>query len=332
MGLPLKTEVSMIHIIGGAGFVGTRLAKVLEESGEAYRIFDKTLAGNKFVDVTVPESLTRLPSADVVINLAAEHRDDVSPRSLYDLVNVQGARNVCDYCRSAGINKIIFTSSVAVYGFAPAGTDETGTLNPFNDYGRTKVGAEAVYRSWLAEDPHQRSLVIVRPTVIFGEQNRGNVYNLLKQIATKRFIMFGPGTNQKSMAYVQNVAEFLVFCTKLGAGEHLYNYVDKPDLDMNSLVARTRSVLFGKENVGLRLPVGLGVLIGYGFDLLAMITRRKLPVSSIRVKKFMGTTAFDTYLNESGFSPPFTLLEGLERTLRHEFLENHSGKKLFFSE
>ena len=141
----------MIHIIGGAGFVGTRLVKVLEESGEAFRIFDKALEGDKFVDVTVPESLSRLPSADVVINLAAEHRDDVSPRSLYDLVNVEGARNVCDYCRAAGINTIVFTSTVAVYGFAPEGTDEAGTLNPFNDYGRTKMEAEMVYKSWLAE-------------------------------------------------------------------------------------------------------------------------------------------------------------------------------------
>ena len=86
--------------------------------------------------------------------------------------------------------------------------------------------AEAVYREWLSQDPENRSLVIVRPTVVFGEQNRDNVYNLLRQIATRRFIMFGPGTNKKSMAYVQNLTEFLAFCSQFGPGEHLYNYVD----------------------------------------------------------------------------------------------------------
>lgn len=322
----------MIHIIGGAGFVGTRLVKVLEESGEAFRIFDKALEGDKFVDVTVPESLTRLPSADVVINLAAEHRDDVSPRSLYDLVNVEGARNVCDYCRTAGINTIVFTSTVAVYGFAPEGTDEAGTLNPFNDYGRTKMEAEMVYKSWLAEDPDHRSLVTVRPTVIFGEQNRGNVYNLLHQIARRRFVMFGPGTNRKSMAYVQNVAEFLAFSTRLGAGEHLYNYIDTPDMDMNTLVARSRSVLFGRPGCRLRLPRWLGVMAGYIFDVLAWVTRKNLPVSSIRVKKFMTTTAFSTSAHQTGFTPSCSLELGLDRTLRHEFLEDHSGDRLFFSE
>ena len=72
-------------------------------------------------------------------------------------------------------NKIIFTSSVAIYGFAPANTGEDGKPDYFNDYGRTKYLAEQVYKKWQAEDPENRTLVIVRPTVIFGEGNRGNV-------------------------------------------------------------------------------------------------------------------------------------------------------------
>ena len=322
----------MINIIGGAGFVGTRLAKVLEETGRPYRIFDKALTGDQYTDVTLPDTLNNLPSADTLVNLAAEHRDDVSPRSLYNLVNVEGAHNVCEYCRIAKINRIVFTSSVAVYGFAPEGTDEKGAYNPFNDYGRTKMEAEAIYREWLAEDPENRSLVIIRPTVIFGEQNRGNVYNLLHQIASGRFIMFGSGTNRKSMAYIQNVAEFLAFCTQFGSGEHLYNYVDQPDLDMNTLVAISRSVLFGQNRVGLRLPAWLGALAGGCFDILAWISGKKLPISSIRVKKFMSTTAFSTSISKTGFEPSCALAKGIERTLRYEFLEDNKGDKLFYSE
>ena len=322
----------MIHIIGGAGFLGTRLSKVLDAQSTAFKTYDKAYGSEGYCDVTRPDSLAALPPANVVINLAAEHRDDVTPRSLYYDVNVEGARNVCDYCRNNGIQTIVFTSSVAVYGFAPEGTDETGEFNPFNDYGRTKMEAEAVYRGWLAEDPERRSLVIVRPTVIFGEQNRGNVYNLLRQIATHRFIMFGAGTNRKSMAYVQNIAEFLAFSTQLGPGEHLYNYVDKPDLDMNTLVTQCYMILFGKKGVGIRLPGWLGILAGYCFDALAKITGKKLSISSIRVKKFMGTTSFQTSAGKSGFKPSCTLEEGLSRTLRHEFLEDHSRERLFYSE
>ena len=322
----------MIHIIGGAGFVGTRLAQVLGAQGTPFKTYDRALDGKDYCDVTIPESLTSLPSADVVINLAAEHRDDVTPRSRYDEVNVEGARNVCDYCRRTNTRQIIFTSSVAVYGFAPEGTDEKGVFNPFNDYGRTKLEAEGVYRDWQAEDPENRSLVILRPTVIFGEQNRGNVYNLLHQIASGRFVMFGPGTNKKSMAYVQNIAEFLAFSTQFGPGEHIYNYVDQPDLDMNTLVARCRSVLFGKDGVGFRLPGWLGLVVGYSFDALAAITGKKHSISSLRVKKFMGTTSFQTSAKKVGFKPSCTLEEGISRTLRHEFLEDHSRERLFYSE
>ena len=322
----------MIHIIGGAGFVGTRLAQVFSAVETPFSVYDKALDGESYCDVTLPDSLAALPPANVVINLAAEHRDDVIPRSLYDDVNIEGARNVCDYCRRSNTQQIIFTSSVAVYGFAPEGTDERGAFNPFNDYGRTKMKAEAVYRAWQAEEPKSRSLVILRPTVIFGEQNRGNVYNLLRQIASRKFIMFGPGTNRKSMAYVQNIAEFLAFSTNFGPGEYLYNYVDKPDLDMNALVGRCRAVLFEKEGVGIRLPGWLGILAGYTFDALAKVSGKQLSVSSIRVNKFMGTTAFNTAVSETGFKASCTLSEGIERTLRHEFLEDHSLDKLFYTE
>jgi len=320
-----------VAIIGGAGFVGTRLAETIDSSSTEYKIFDKVLAGDSYVDITKPETFSSLTNVDAVINLAAEHRDDVTPKSLYDLVNVEGSRNVCNFCREKNIKTIIFTSSVAVYGFAPEGTDESGEINYFNDYGRTKYLAENVYREWYEEDPENRNLLIVRPTVIFGEANRGNVYNLLKQIASGKFIMFGDGKNRKSMAYVQNVADFLNFSINM-KGYNLYNYIDKPDLDMNTLIATVRSTLYNKEGVGLRLPAWLGIWAGYGFDLLAFLIRKKLPISSIRVKKFMGTTAFNTSIENSGFTPTVTLENGLKRTLDYEFIEDNSSKRTFITE
>mgnify|MGYP000671926814 FL=1 len=227
---------------------------------------------------------------------------------------------------------IIFTSSVAIYGFAPADTDESGEPNYFNDYGRTKYLAEQVYKEWQTEDPDNRTLLIVRPTVIFGEGNRGNVYNLLKQIAAGRFVMFGNGKNRKSMAYVENVAAFLEYSLSFKPGLHIYNYIDKPDFDMNTLVSEARKTLFGKNDVGLRLPALLGMGIGYFADFVAKVTGKTLPVSSIRVKKFMGTTQFASSVSETGFIPPVSLEEGLARTLRYEFLEDNSDKRTFETE
>ena len=327
-----------IAIVGGAGFVGTRLKNILQDRNRGYCFarYDIDIGNSSdqviYLDVEDVNSLDKLSDAGTIINLAAVHRDDVRPLSRYDDVNVKGAENICELATKYNINEIIFTSSVAIYGFAPADTDESGEANYFNDYGRTKYLAEQVYKDWQAKDPNNRSLVIIRPTVIFGEGNRGNVFNLLKQIAARRFVMFGNGKNKKSMAYVENVCAFIEYSLSFGPGLHIYNYVDKPDLDMNSLISASRHTLFGKKTVGLRLPGFLGVAIGYIADLVSTIIRKPLPVSSIRVKKFMGTTQFKSSIKETGFIPPISLEEGLARTLSYEFLEDNSDNRTFKTE
>ena len=325
-----------VAVIGGAGFLAERLSYRFIEGLDSYARYDINLGNNSDeiinLDVESKSSLDQLDGVSAIINLAAVHRDDIRPLSRYDDVNVQGSVNVCEAARKHGINKIIFTSSVAIYGFAPADTGESGEPNYFNDYGRTKYLAEQVYKEWQAEDPENRTLVIVRPTVIFGEGNRGNVFNLLKQIASGRFVMFGNGKNKKSMAYVENVAAFLEYSLSFKPGLHIYNYIDKPDFDMNTLVSKARKTLFGKNNVGLRLPAFLGMAIGYFADFVAKLTGKTLPVSSIRVKKFMGTTQFASSVCETGFVPPVSLEEGLARTLRYEFLEDNSDKRTFETE
>ena len=325
-----------IAIVGGAGFVGSRLTSRLNKRSIFFNSYDidlTTQTGKSiYLDVERIDSLEQLAQASTIINLAAVHRDDVRPLSRYDDVNVQGAKNICEIASKHGINKIIFTSSVAIYGFALADTDESGPPNYFNDYGRTKYLAEQVYKAWQAEHPDIRTLVIVRPTVIFGEGNRGNVYNLLRQIASRRFLMFGDGTNRKSMAYVENVVAFIEYSLSFEPGLHIYNYIDKPDLDMNTLISGARKTLFGKTNVGLRLPGFVGIALGYVADLVAMIIRKPLPVSSIRVKKFMGTTQFASSVSDTGFVPPVSLEEGLARTLRYEFMEDNSDKRTFETE
>ena len=70
----------------------------------------------------------------------------------------------------------------------------------------------------------------------------------------------------------------------------------------------------------VRIPYWLGMLGGYGFDALAKLSGHKLPISSVRVQKFCATTQFaGEKLQETGFVPPFTLDEGLRRTLAAEF-------------
>jgi nucleoside-diphosphate-sugar epimerase len=314
-----------IAIIGGSGFIGTRLTARLLDRGFTVRIIDKekSLTYGElwfYGDVREPDSLLQaLKGVDVIYNLAAEHRDDVSPVSLYFDVNVQGAENVCKAATTLGIKKIIFSSSVAVYGNAPKDTDETGETLPINHYGSSKLQAEAVYRDWCKKS-FNCVLTIIRPTVTFGEKNRGNVYNLLKQMNSGRFFIIGKGTNIKSMAYVENVAAFLEYSLIFETGARVFNYVDKPDFNMRSLVAQFNMKLGKGNSSGLRIPYFIGLLGGYCFDFISLVTGKKLAISSIRVKKFAQDTMFRSgKIDDLYFNPPVSLLEGLDRTIEYEF-------------
>ena len=81
------------------------------------------------------ETLRNTITGDVVVNLAAVHRDDVRDKAEYQRTNVDGAENVALVCEEKGIDKIVFTSTVAVYGFAEPGTDESGAINPLMNMG-----------------------------------------------------------------------------------------------------------------------------------------------------------------------------------------------------
>lgn len=315
-----------VTIIGGSGFVGTRLiAELLQREGLDVLNIDKAPserypAITEIADVLDPAALQRLlTGTDVVVLLAAEHRDDVSPISLYYDVNVRGTQHVLDAMKVNGIKHIVFTSSVAVYGLDKQNPDESAAIDPFNHYGKSKWQAEEVLQKWQASHADW-TIQVVRPTVIFGEGNRGNVYNLLNQIASGKFMMIGPGKNRKSMAYVGNVVSFIQFLIENKKDESVvYNYVDKPDFTTNDLVYHTGEAL-GKKLSARRIPYWLGMLGGYGFDFLAAITRKKLAISSVRVKKFCAETQYDSVkAMQTGFQPPFAMEEGLRRTLQSEF-------------
>jgi len=101
---------------------------------------------------------------------------------------------------------------------------------------------------------------------------------------------------------------------------------------MNELVSQVRSDLQQNGRL-IRIPEVIGLLGGYGFDLLARVSGKKLPISSVRVKKFCATTQFSAdKLDASGFVRPYTIQEGLCRTLRYEFLESNTEKPVFYTE
>ena len=329
-----------ITIIGGSGFIGTRLMNLLKDESK-YTLHNIDLRQSHFFpevtqigDVRKQEEMdTMLAGADAVVLLAAQHRDDVRPVSAYYETNVGGMKCTLRAMEKNGVKRLIFFSSVSVYGLNKNNPNETTTPDPFNDYGKSKWQAEQVLTEWMKEH-EDWNVTIIRPTVIFGERNRGNVDNLLRQISSGQFLMVGDGKNLKSMAYVGNVVAFVRFLleNKTTPGCEVFNYIDKPDYNMNDLVTLVEQSL-NKHIPSTHFPYWLGMMGGYFFDAIAWLTRRKLTVSSVRVKKFCATTQFDsTKAMNSGFRPPYTIEEGLRRTLEFEFVHPREDDIEFVTE
>lgn len=328
-----------ITLIGASGFVGTRLLDLLKgESNYDLKNVD-LLPSHFFNDITVIGDVREqdqmdkeIAGSDVVVLLAAQHRDDVSPVSLYYDTNVGGMKVTLEAMEKNGVKRLVFFSSVAVYGLNKPNPDEHYPADPFNHYGKSKWQAEEVLQEWY-KTHSDWNINILRPTVIFGERNRGNVYNLLKQISGGKFLRVGKGDNKKSMAYVGNVVAFVKYMIdNVTNGYNVYNYIDKPDFTMNELVNLIERVL-NKKIPATHFPYWMGMMGGYCFDLLAKISGRKMAISSVRVKKFCATTEFDaTKVHSCGFKAPYSLEEGLSRTLEFEFVHPRTDDIVFKSE
>ena len=92
---------------------------------------------------------------------------------------------------------------------------------------------------------------------------------------------------------------------------------------MEELVRIASEALGNGPGIKWRIPYAIGLLGGYAFDILARITGKTYPISSIRIKKFAANTKVSAKrIQETGFSAPYSLAEGLNRMISSEFLHD----------
>ena len=145
-----------ILITGGAGFIGSIISSHLLDNGFEVVVIDDLSTGNKgalderatfFQGSILDKSfLTKaLTGVDAVIHCAAKSivEESVSKPELYEQVNYQGTKVLLDAMRQVGINKIIFSSTAAVYGEAKTQPiSESAALSALNPYGESKIKCE----------------------------------------------------------------------------------------------------------------------------------------------------------------------------------------------
>lgn len=318
-----------IAVIGGSGFIGSRLVQALIEQGHKVIIIDKVKSA-RFPEMSVQADirngralLKALKDGDIEIiyNLAAEHRDDVRPASLYHDVNVAGAENICKAAEACAVSRIVFTSSTAVYGLQDGNglpVDESRAPYPFNDYGHSKLRAEDIFKTWRQQGTG-RMLTIVRPAAVFGPGHHGNVRAMIDHISRKRFVMIGSGENRKSLAYVDNLVDFLVFALTEKTGVAVYNYTDEPAFTMNELADTIGTAVHGKTYKFFRIPCRIGVMAGWLFEAMHFFTGKNYPLNRARAHKFCATTLYSPgKALSTGFVPRHELRKSMAVTVESD--------------
>lgn len=339
------TEVSnlprRVCITGGTGFIGRYFCELFAARGVEASLLDlhppkfELPSGCTFTrgDVRDPVAVKKaMTGCDALLALAAAHHDfGIAEKTFYD-VNETGSQVLCDVMDELGITEACFYSSVAVFGDVPEPRTEDSPKKPESPYGASKLKGEAVFEKWVGGGSDRRCFVI-RPTVTFGPRNFANMYSLIRQIHSGKFLSVGDGSNVKSLAYVENIvaATLFLWSQRRNAGTaapafDVINYVDKPDLSSKEIVATIRKAL-GKKPSNFSVPLWLGVLGGLPFDLVIKLTGKNLPISTMRIRKLCAQTKFEAdKVRAAGFTPGVPLTQGIERMVKWYLAEGKDQK------
>jgi nucleoside-diphosphate-sugar epimerase len=324
-----------ILITGSNGFVGSRLMWYLEEKG--YKVFGidnsehclrERHPNTIFGDIRNKEDYEsfRNKNIEMIIHLAASKHDFGISKEEYYSNNEYGTQVVMEFAKSENIKKIIYYSTVSVYGHKAVPCDETGPILPDNDYGESKLAGEKVINKFYEED-NSLEIFYLRPSIIYGPNNFANMYNLIAMQHRKFWITIGDGSHIKSMVSLENLIDMTFWCfDRFKSGIQIYNVLDKPYITVKTLMNIIASHE-GFSNPTIKIPLKIAVGIGLFFDFFAKILKKDIPINSDRMRKFATSTEYySEKIRKDGYVQKHSIESQLGETIKW-YKENYKRRK-----
>jgi nucleoside-diphosphate-sugar epimerase len=269
------------------------LTKVQMEEGDFTRLGEREMA-----------ELTR--GCQAVVHAAGlVHRPDASYQE-YEVVNVRATQQLAEAAARNGAKVFIFLSSSAVYGPGPFNqVPETAPLNAKTPYAVSKVTSERFLQSFKGIP----KIVLLRPSLVFGEGDRGNLLSMIREIKNNRFRLVGDGSSGKSLIYSKDLAQAIALCLdKLPEGTHVFNVANPEPVSVKVLADEIAKCLDPDAKIG-SVP---GPLARFGLKAAEMLMPGKLP-STEQLDKLTTTTtcSISKLVAATGFRPRSSLQTAL---------------------
>ncbi len=303
-----NTKKRTVLVTGATGFVGRHLVDKLIQLDncsiialsrfpeKAKKLKEKNI---KLIKADISKwrelkKLTKLP-IDIIIHCAAAV--EAKKKKIFDKINIVGTENICKLGVELGIERLIYLSSVAVVSGNPEiPLREDLPHAATNIYGQSKLEAE---KKVLIYRRKGLPVIILRPPMIYGEDEPHALPTLLKFIRYRMIPLFERGKHKLHLAYIGNVVEAIVFA------------LESNDMFKDSFFVADQEVLNTKE-VFEKMAKGIGAKPPLSIPSFLTPLFCNFPFIGKRIKFFLKNRVYSIDKIESlGFKPPYRAEDAL---------------------
>jgi len=294
-----------VFVTGANGWIGGEVCRSLQAQGcyvVACDMQEQAGAWDRFLPIDLNKgSIASMPEAEAILPSAGEwclihcagyaHRPIETPEEVerFYAINERGTAKTVDFCRTIGVARIVYISSIAFYDWEVNGSGnaltEEAPLAGKTAYADSKLKGE---RCISDSDLDYR---VVRLATVFGQGDRANFAKLAKALKTRKFIIPGAGNARKSVISVNRAAEWIGQLALMADPAHRL-------INLGFLEAPTLSEIcevFGDQcrfPRTRRAPLWFLRLAALAGDILAKI-KPNFPLTSVNVRKLTRSSCVD---------------------------------------
>lgn len=319
----------MVLVTGATGAVGPSVVRACQAAGYSVRVFSRQpFAGRGLppcVDARIgdicdgPVVRSAVAGVEVVLHLAAllhQFENVTVPASQFERINVGGTVNVVNSAITEGVRRVVFLSTIAVYGHSSNQLiDESTSPCPGTPYGRTKLTAEQVVLS--ARSRGESIGTVLRAAAVYGSRVKGNYRRLADAIQRRRFVPLGPCLNRRTLVHDSDLANAAVLaaCHPAAAGA-IYNVSDGHIHTLADIINAIYRAI-GRRPPRMYLPLGVARAATSVCENACGLMGLRPPLSMSLLEKYTEDVAVDATLIQRvlGYTPQVVLEAGWRETM-----------------